>query len=42
VLARQGKKGQAIPFGPSISLAAAIMLLFGRGIIQWYLDLLGL
>jgi len=42
VLARQGKKGQAIPFGPSISLAAAIMLLFGRGIIQWYLGLLGL
>ena len=40
--ARRGRAGQPIPFGPSISLAAALMLLFGQGIIQWYTGLLGL
>jgi len=42
VQARRGGAGQPIPFGPSISLAAALMLLFGQGIIQWYVGLLGL
>ena len=42
VQARRGRAGQPIPFGPSISLAAALMLLFGQGIIQWYTGLLGL
>ena len=31
-----------IPFGPSISLAAAFMLLFGQGIVAWYLSLLNM
>ncbi len=35
-------KGKPFPFGPSISLAAAIMLLFGEGITGWYLSLLGM
>ena len=39
---RRGEKGKAIPFGPSISLAAAFMLLFGEGFVKWYLGLLGL
>ena len=39
---RGGGKGRAIPFGPSISLAAALTLLYGGGAIQWYLGLLGL
>ena len=39
---RRGDKGKAIPFGPSISLAAAFMLLFGEGFVKWYLGLLGL
>lgn len=39
---RSGEKGRAIPFGPSISLAAALMLLYGQGFIQWYSGLMGL
>ena len=39
---RGGEQGKAIPFGPSISLAAALTLLYGEGAIQWYLGLLGL
>ena len=39
---KRGEKGKAIPFGPSISLAAAFMLLYGQGLIQWYMGLLGL
>ncbi len=39
---RGGEKGKAIPFGPAISLAAALTLLYGDGAIQWYLSLLGL
>ena len=42
VQARRSGAGQPIPFGPSISLAAAIMLLFGDGLIKWYMGLLGL
>ena len=37
---RRGGKGRAIPFGPSISLAAGIMLLYGDGLVRWYLGLL--
>ncbi len=37
---RKGGKDRAIPFGPSISLAAAVMLLYGDGFIGWYLGLL--
>ena len=40
--ARRRGGGQAIPFGPSISLAAAAMLLYGEGLVAWYLGLLGL
>ena len=36
------RRGKAIPFGPSISFAAGLMLLYGQGMIQWYLGLLGL
>ena len=42
VLMSRGEKGKAIPFGPSISLAAAIMLLYGQRFVQWYMSLLGL
>ena len=38
---RGTKSGQPIPFGPAISLAAAVMLLYGDGLIQWYYGLLG-
>ena len=37
---KHGEKGKAIPFGPSISLAAGFMLLYGQGFVQWYLGLL--
>ena len=37
---RKDAKGKAIPFGPSISLAAALMLLYGEGLVTWYLGLL--
>ena len=37
---RGGERGKPIPFGPSISLAAAAMLLWGEGLIHWYLGLL--
>lgn len=40
--ARKGGRTQPIPFGPSISLSAAIVLLYGDGVISWYLSLLGL
>lgn len=39
---RERESGKAIPFGPSISLAAAAMLLWGEGLIHWYLGLMGL
>ena len=39
---RGSGKGRAIPFGPSISAAAAFMLLYGQGLVQWYLGLLGI
>ena len=34
--------GKAIPFGPAISLAAVLILLFGQSLIDWYLRLLGI
>lgn len=36
---REGSK--AFPFGPSIALAAAVMLLYGAPLVDWYLGLLG-
>lgn len=38
---RQGK-GTPFPFGPAISAACAVMLLFGQRFTAWYLSLLGL
>ena len=38
---RRGGEERAIPFGPSISAAAAFMLLWGDGLVQWYVGLLG-
>lgn len=40
-LLRRGA-GRPFPFGPAISAAAAGMLLFGGGLTDWYLGLLGL
>lgn len=37
LVARRG--GRAFPFGPSIALAAAVVLLYGAPIIDWYLGL---
>lgn len=42
LLLRRGVGGKPIPFGPAISLAAAFVLLYGDGMINWYLGLLGL
>ncbi len=39
---RGAKSGQPFPFGPAISLAAALMLLYGDGLVGWYLGLLGM
>ena len=33
---------KAFPFGPSIALAAAVMLLFGEPLVGWYLGLMGI
>ncbi len=33
-------EGEQIPFGPSIAAAAAVMLLFGDPMIQWYMGLI--
>ncbi len=40
-LARKTEKGDPIPFGPAIALAAAMTLLFGSGLIERYLSLIG-
>lgn len=32
----------AIPFGPAVSAASALTLLYGGGVIDWYMGLLGL
>lgn len=34
------KKGAPIPFGPAIALASYAMLLYGDGLVNWYLQLL--
>ena len=43
-LLRRRREGESrpIPFGPAISLAAALMLLYGDALTGWYLRLLGL
>ena len=38
----RGEEKEAFPFGPSISAAAACMLLFGEPLVSWYLGLLKL
>lgn len=38
---RRAGRGQPIPFGPSIAAGCAAVLLYGQGVIQWYLGLLG-
>ena len=40
VLIRKKKKEALIPFGPSIALATYGMLLYGQGLVEWYLRLL--
>lgn len=39
--ARGAKRSQPIPFGPSIAAGCAAVLLYGQGIISWYLHILG-
>jgi leader peptidase (prepilin peptidase)/N-methyltransferase len=39
LLVRIKKRGEAIPFGPFLSLAAIATMLFGNDILSWYLDL---
>jgi len=39
---RKTKKGEPIPFGPAIALSAALVLLFGSGLIERYLSLISL
>lgn len=34
-------RGKPFPFGPSIAAAAWVMLLYGDGLVNWYLGLLG-
>ena len=34
------KKGPQIPFGPAIALAFYAMLLYGDGLVNWYMGLL--
>ena len=38
---RRGEDDRAFPFGPSIAVAAAAMLLYGAPLIAWYRGLLG-
>ena len=40
LLRRRSGEGQAFPFGPSLALAAGIMLLFGEPLVRWYTGLL--
>ena len=37
---RSGEDGARIPFGPAIALASYLMLLYGDGLVNWYLGLL--
>lgn len=34
------KKENRIPFGPAISLATLFSLIYGEGIVSWYIGLL--
>lgn len=36
------REGDQIPFGPSIALAAAVMLLWGDAAVRWYMGLMGI
>lgn len=38
---RRQDGGRAFPFGPSIAVAAALMLLYGAPLVNWYMGLLG-
>jgi leader peptidase (prepilin peptidase)/N-methyltransferase len=40
VIARKRKRRQTIPFGPFLTLAAMITLLWGTNILNWYLGLM--
>ena len=40
VLKNKGE-GRVFPFGPSIAISAAFMLLYGEPLVNWYLGLLG-
>lgn len=39
-LSRSGQKYREFPFGPSIAVSAAVLLLFGQPLIAWYSSLL--
>lgn len=39
---RHGNTQEQIPFGPSIAAAMGVMLLYGGGLVDWYLGLLGI
>jgi len=39
---RRAARGESVPFGPAISAASAVMLLYGEILTSWYLGLLGL
>jgi leader peptidase (prepilin peptidase)/N-methyltransferase len=41
VVFRFKKKKEAIPFGPFLSIATIVTLLWGSGILHWYLGLFG-
>lgn len=41
-LLRRGGEGRAFPFGPAIAAAAALMLLYGAPLVQWYANLIGM
>ena len=40
VVGRKRSSGAEFPFGPSIALATAVMLLYGRGLVLWYQGML--
>ena len=42
LLLGKAKPGTPFPFGPAISLSAVIVMLFGSGILDWYLGLMKL
>ncbi len=38
VITKRGKPGDSIPFGPFIAAASVITILYGTGIIDWYVE----